>query len=381
MRYLSVCCIAKDEDLLIKEWLCYHHLLGVEHFYIYDNMSKVPIRELLGDFVSDSQVTVRRVHGEAMQKSVYQNALHDFGPECHWLGFIDVDEFVCPLHDDDLRITLSEYEDYGGLGIAWDMFSSNGHENRPDGLIIENYTRSFTIQAMAKDEHIKSFVQPAKVLDNFNPHVFTYAGDAFCVNEDHLPIPEGCHRTISLRRKVKLNHYFYRSREDFTDKVRRGRADVGKARQRSIDDFDRHLGVETWEDRHILRFAPAVKKLMAAGRLPEQPLYAASRLELYQYTDMAVELIKAGRFEKAFIRLCHAIPFYPRNSELWTMLGLIARNMGNLERAELFLRRALRYEETYHAYNELIALRKAQGRRDDVAQVARFLAAHSTSGS
>ena len=45
MRYLALCCIVKDENMFLKEWLAYHALLGVEHFYIYDNMSAVPVRE------------------------------------------------------------------------------------------------------------------------------------------------------------------------------------------------------------------------------------------------------------------------------------------------------------------------------------------------
>ena len=37
MKYfLSLCCIIKDEKYL-EEFIIYHHIVGVEHFYIYDN--------------------------------------------------------------------------------------------------------------------------------------------------------------------------------------------------------------------------------------------------------------------------------------------------------------------------------------------------------
>lgn len=60
MRYLALCCIAKDEDPFLKEWIAYHSLLGVEHFFIYDNESRRPIREVLDGFTDSSRVTIRR---------------------------------------------------------------------------------------------------------------------------------------------------------------------------------------------------------------------------------------------------------------------------------------------------------------------------------
>lgn len=38
--YFSICAIFKDESLSIKEWIEYHKLIGVEHFYLYNNKSK-----------------------------------------------------------------------------------------------------------------------------------------------------------------------------------------------------------------------------------------------------------------------------------------------------------------------------------------------------
>ncbi len=377
MRYLALCCIVKDEDRLLKEWLCYHALLGVEHFFLYDNMSKTPVASLLGDFIAEKQVTVRRLHGQAMQKTAYNNALQEFGPQCHWLGFIDVDEFVCPKKDNDLRALLAEFEDYGGLGIAWDIFSANGHTERPSGLVTENYTRCFTAQEMSREEHIKSFVQPARVKENLNPHAFSYQPGFFCVNEDHIPIPRYSHRTFSLRRKVALNHYYYRSQEDYAEKISRGRADTGKSAEqaggRKMQDFFAHLARETREETSILRFVPALKKALAAKTLPGQPEYLKTGLELYQYTDLATKLLEAGQREKAFLCLCQAIPAYGGQTELWTILALLSRLDKRLDRAELFLRKALSLEEAPHAYKELAALRLAQNRRGEAELLELFI--------
>ena len=41
----SICLIIKDENEYINEWLEWHIRIGFEHFFIYDNESKVPIQK------------------------------------------------------------------------------------------------------------------------------------------------------------------------------------------------------------------------------------------------------------------------------------------------------------------------------------------------
>ena len=50
MKYAALCCIAKDEDAFLKEWLACHSLMGFEHFIIYDNQSSRPIADQLEGF-------------------------------------------------------------------------------------------------------------------------------------------------------------------------------------------------------------------------------------------------------------------------------------------------------------------------------------------
>jgi hypothetical protein len=40
LRALDTVCLAailKEEDSFVEEWVAYHRLLGVDHFYLYDN--------------------------------------------------------------------------------------------------------------------------------------------------------------------------------------------------------------------------------------------------------------------------------------------------------------------------------------------------------
>ena len=58
MDNLSICAIAKDE-LDLEEWVIYHHIVGVNHFYIYDNESKIPIKNILKKYSYDSDIQIK----------------------------------------------------------------------------------------------------------------------------------------------------------------------------------------------------------------------------------------------------------------------------------------------------------------------------------
>ena len=49
--YLSVCAIYKNEARYLAEWLEFHLLAGVEHFFLYNNNSTDDHREVLAPYL------------------------------------------------------------------------------------------------------------------------------------------------------------------------------------------------------------------------------------------------------------------------------------------------------------------------------------------
>ena len=54
---VCVAAILKDEDSFVEEWVAYHRLLGVDHFYLYDNDPRQPLSDILA--LHRDYVTVR----------------------------------------------------------------------------------------------------------------------------------------------------------------------------------------------------------------------------------------------------------------------------------------------------------------------------------
>ncbi|MDB5153709.1 MAG: hypothetical protein JWR54_2460 [Mucilaginibacter sp.] len=233
---VAICCIVKDEEYL-TEWIEYHSSIGVTQFYIYDNESAIPLSETLKPYIEGGLVVVEPIHGKAKQMVAYGHCLKKYGPSCKWIAFIDADEFIVPkTFTGNLPDFLVPYEGFGGLGINWLVFGSNGHIEKPRGTQIESYTHRIP-KSNPLNDHVKSIVQPRYVKHiPSGPHHFHFTLGKYSVNENFKRFkgPYSPHST----NKIQLNHYWLRSETDFKEKLQRGRGDQTAPKlARKMEDF------------------------------------------------------------------------------------------------------------------------------------------------
>lgn len=261
---VAICAIAKNETPYLAEWVDYHLKTGVTQFYIYDNDSDIPIKDTLRRYIDAGLVYVEEMPGKQMQRHSYKQCLAKHGKFCRWIAFIDVDEFIVPRNlSGNLPEFLKDYENFGGLGVNWLVFGSNGHRTRPESQILA-YRRRF-IKTAVINSHIKTIVQPRYVkAASQDPHHFIFKAGKYCVNENFLRIPAS--RFPNSTNKIQLNHYFLRSLEEFHQKIARGRADGGETR--TIEDFhvwDREANLI--QDETILEILEILKRKEAGSIL------------------------------------------------------------------------------------------------------------------
>ena len=230
-RYLSLLCIIKNEEYL-EEFIIYHQILGVEHFYIYDNESTIPISERLNHYYFHKYCTVIPFPGMVKQMEAYNHCLEYYGNDTEWLVIIDGDEYILPKKHDNLVNFIKEYENYSAVAINWINFGSSYHQFRQKGFLIENYKYS----EKTPDGHVKSICRPEDVRKIINPH-FVILKDNTRGYVDPLKRPISLNRH-NLYNKVsdttcviQVNHYWGKSYQELEQKVNRGRAMVGSKRQ------------------------------------------------------------------------------------------------------------------------------------------------------
>lgn len=258
---LSVVCTVKDEADDLLEWLHFHRLVGVEHFYLYDNESTDETRAIIDSFPWPEMITYHYVEGGFGQMRAFHHAIDSYRNSSEWCAFIDADEFLYPLGGESIKDVLQSVSSAPALAVHWLNFGSNGHDEKPQGLCIESFTRRAPDNF--PDHYVmKSIVRPDAIVAYLHPHQSLVLG---CyVQEDGTPVfPIGGRCSVPKRRKLAINHYYTKSRQQLLKKRARGRplGDGDPERIRAMEFFTLRDRNDV-EDLTIQKVLPELKRVM-----------------------------------------------------------------------------------------------------------------------
>ena len=232
-RKLSVTSILGRESPYVQEWVEYHLLAGVEHFYIYDNQKDEALPVVLAPYIEEGIVTLLPMPGECVMFTAYNDALDRFRFETDYMAFIDGDEFLVPLQEgkkipDMIDAIFERYnrerypwhgQEAGGIGVNWRVYGMNGHEKKPEGLVIENYLYRAE-DTLPYSTHVKVICNPRVVEAMYTPHRARYKPGYWSISERGSLIFTSVFHDAHFE-YLQCNHYAFKSKEEFWD--RRGR--------------------------------------------------------------------------------------------------------------------------------------------------------------
>jgi hypothetical protein len=208
---------ARDEKN-IKEWAAHHLLLGFHRIVIFDHMSKIPISYVLKGF--DKRVTVIRcVWNNPVKLRLMQTAINlSRSMRADWMLYLDADEFLVLPRYKNVVSFLSLYVNYDSVSVNWLMFGTNNIIKDPDGLIIDNFTKSCS----TLDRHVKSFVRPMEAINAHNPHFFNIYDTSRRIGTDNRIVqvaspfhPFPIHFS---KAPAYIAHYVHQSEETYTNR-------------------------------------------------------------------------------------------------------------------------------------------------------------------
>ena len=212
-RYnVSICLIFKNEALFLQEWIEYHLLIGVEHFYLYNNNSDDNYRSVLEPYIKSNIVTLIDWPKQHAQVEAYKDCYDRFSNETHWLAYIDADEFINLQQDDNILKLISRYKNYPALYLNWRDFGTSGILEQPENtLVTETYVAAWPWLC-----HVgKTIINNDYKFHHMTPHYFNakYFGfRLYPVNDLKLPVPYmPTLWSFGIGRKAYINHYFSKS--------------------------------------------------------------------------------------------------------------------------------------------------------------------------
>lgn len=226
-RYdVTICAIFKNEANYLKEWIEYHKIIGIQHFYLYNNSSEDCYTEVLEPYVLEKSVTLIDWPYSQGQMSAYRDCIKRYKNECRWIGFIDIDEFILPLRDNNVYSFLHDFEkNRGSVLIYWKVFGSAGKQDRDLRNLV---TEDFTVCWEKHSDTGKCFFNTAYDLleDDERNHVLhhemwtEYRGIKFPpVNIFDRVCIDGFHSTNGKQFAIQVNHYSMKSYTEYQKKM------------------------------------------------------------------------------------------------------------------------------------------------------------------
>ena len=228
---IAIVLIVRNEERDIAEWARFHAAVGVERVIAYDDgctdrtlarlaaalpeggLTIVPWHQRLKDGRSGAEI-----HNQVL---AYAHAVRNFGAAFRWMAFIDVDEFLVPVADDDLDAALLPLGAAAQVSLPWHMFGRNGHATPPEGGILPHYTRRNDPTRARHGLNWKVIVDPARVRA---VRVHGFDVDGASVNDVGTQASLGDRGRAGFysRARIQLNHYYTRSAQELEEKLARG---------------------------------------------------------------------------------------------------------------------------------------------------------------
>lgn len=344
---LVVVAIMKNEGHYIKEWLDYHLLAGIDHFYIYDNESLDNQSEVVAPYVKAGLVDYIFASGKAIQMPVYNDAIKRFKFHCRYMAFIDGDEFIFPKTNRNIAEVVDEVllgnPNAAGLAINWQVFGSNGQDKADYSCgVLERFTRRapsnwIRLKSPCGNNLIKTIVNPRLVNFIPEPHFGVYFDDYYSVDENGVRVNGSFNNSVAAD-KIVINHYYVKSREEYEKKVNRGRADV--LVKRNLEDFHIHDRNEVFDDG-ILRYrSNRAESFSLESDVEKFNRVIESLIENLSQKNLSVETALTCRALSTYLR-----GRFPSDDDYWKVcekssLDAILNSIRelNLAKAQLLLR-------------------------------------------
>ncbi len=254
---LAIGCIFQQEGPWLKEWIEFHRLMGVEHFYLYNNLSHDTYLDVLTPYIQNGIVELFDYPVEFFtnkdQEVVYTHAFKQAkASKTTWLALIDADEYIIPMESASLLDLLEEYSEHGAIYLLWQLFGTSGVEElKEDELMLEKLTLK-----VPEDDIVniwgKTIIQTRFGQEPIGAHFFQ------C-------IPEKQYKIVPLQ-KARVNHYFVRT-EKYLREVKLPRLqkwhDMGRENMFNPVTLKAFLANSKYcQDESMERFIPPLKERM-----------------------------------------------------------------------------------------------------------------------
>ena len=222
-----LCCIAKNEELYINDFVNYYLKIGFDTIYIYDNNEKdKPLK------VNNDRAKVfnsRGIKKAGFQKEIYTMFYNKYKDTFDWCLFVDIDEFLINVPNIKVLLSLPMYKRYNQMRFIWKLYGDDNLITRDMAKPVYKVFKKVVNSSLARNLQNKGCLErQAKciVRGHLNNVVFNSVHYASykngCLVESCLPNGKPTNSRVDIKEKfndvsIFLNHYMTKSLSEFVN--------------------------------------------------------------------------------------------------------------------------------------------------------------------
>ena len=260
---VSVCAIFNNETPYLKEWIEYHRLIGVDHFYLYNNNSSDKPLNALVYYIKNKFVTLvdwpdyfGKLGEEkpftwilGTKAAAFQHAIKLKNKETKWLVLLDINEFILPVLGESLKDTVRKYDQYGGIILKSDFFDASSRKSFGEKKLVIQSDELILPPNQKIERIVEKMIFKPSLCQQFSWPPFR------CVLRPEEKVIE-----ISTS-EVRVNSYMNRTK-NYSISSKRGKIDLDP---KIVSEKDKHLMLDAGYDvrEHSMeRYVPELMKKM-----------------------------------------------------------------------------------------------------------------------
>lgn len=249
---VMICCIGKEENPYIREFVEYYKNLGATNICLFDNndVEGERFEDVIGDYIDSGFVILKDYRGKKRcQWAAYEECYNTYKDQYDWIAFFDCDEFLTFKKN---TMTIQQFlmqpcfDDYDMVHVNWMSYGDNENLYYEDKPILERFKKpvmpyNFRVKfPFAENCHVKSiirgYIDDIKIEWTRNSH--TPTTPLACCDARGREIENSfspfCDYDYSV---AYLRHFTTKSVEEYCKKMKRGFPDTTPYNDREFRDM------------------------------------------------------------------------------------------------------------------------------------------------
>ena len=242
---VCLCTIGKEENLYVREYISHYKKYNIDKIIIYDNneVNGEKFGDVISDYISNDFVKIIDIRGKISQQlKIYQHCLDNYKNDFDWIIFYDMDEFIYLKGISNIKYYLSNplFEKCQAIQLNMYFHTDNNQLYYKNKSLVERFPEKITTNF----GFLKTIVRAKIPVQIICPHELNktlISCDGFGnYNNDSKGL------IITNNPDFKyyyIDHYSYKSTEEFIKKIMRGSAIRGFDTEMKYNKISWYFGV------------------------------------------------------------------------------------------------------------------------------------------